>query len=192
MEKLTKDHALAYWMDESPHSDYVDGDDRSDIILRMMGNEHSSISILEIGCNIGRNLAYLQARGYHNLYGVEPSPRAVNQMAFHFPKLKFTFYVSSIESCIDQFRDEQFDVVFTMAVLMHIHPDSEYVFEQIARITKNILITVEHESTHSERCWPRGYKEIFEEFQLKQDKQFKCDGYSKMQNGYIARRFIRG
>ena len=50
----------------------------------------------------------------------------------------------------DRIKDmERCDLVFTMAVLEHIHLDSEWVFSEMARIAKKYLITIEDEKNSS-------------------------------------------
>ena len=74
----------------------------------------------------------------------------------------------SIEEIISSFKDNAFDIVYTMAVLQHIHPASEWVFSEIVRITKSFLITMEGEDYVSWRHFPRDYKKIFESLGMKQ------------------------
>ena len=67
-----------------------------------------------------------------------------------------------IEDAIISFKDNEFDLIFTMAVLVHIHPDVEQLFEHIVRVTKEYLILIEDEISQTERHTPRSYKEVFE------------------------------
>ena len=69
---------------------------------------------------------------------------------------------------IVEFDDSHFDVVYTMAVLMHIHPDSEFIFKEITRITKDRLIVIEDEKCISPRHFPRNYKSVFENLGMRQ------------------------
>jgi len=62
-----------------------------------------------------------------------------------------------------------------MAVLEHIHPDSEWIFEDMARITGLYLITIEAEKAEHWRLYPRNYKNIFEKYGLKQVEESSCD-----------------
>ena len=68
-------------------------------------------SILEIGCNTGRNLNHLWQAGY---------------------KL-------SIQKC----DANSIDVIFTMAVLEHLHPDSRFLFKEIARVARKYVLAIE-------------------------------------------------
>lgn len=73
-----------------------------------------------------------------------------------------------MEEGLPSMQINSYDLVFTMAVLEHLHKDSEYVFKDIARIAKQYLLTIEDESGISKRHFPRNYQAIFEPLGLKQ------------------------
>ena len=74
--------------------------------------------ILEVGCNIGNQLRFLQRMGYKNLYGIELQPYAVQRAK------DFTKGINIIQGEADDipFKDGYFDLVFTSDVLIHIAP----------------------------------------------------------------------
>jgi len=113
-------------------------------------------NILEIGCNCCRNLNKLHDHKYKNLTGIEISKKAIEKQKEFFPKLKVTLINNTIEDCILKFKDNQFETTFTMAVLQHIHIDSNWIFEHIARITNKNIILIEEPV--------RNYKKIFESY----------------------------
>lgn len=116
-------------------------------------------SILELGCNVGRNLLVLNGEGYKNLYGIEINPNAVEMMKKEHPGLA-TVTVGAIEDVL--LGHVPVDVIFTMAVLMHLPPESERVFADIARKCKKFLITIEDEMEHEKlRHRSRKYATIF-------------------------------
>jgi SAM-dependent methyltransferase len=124
-------------------------------------------SIVELGCNAGRNLYQLWQAGYQNLSGVEINSGALNLMKQKFPDMNVKAYEGSIEDRIRALGE--FDLVFTIAVLEHIHIDSEWVFEEIARKAKRYLITIEgEEKIESDLHFPRNYKSIFENLGMRQ------------------------
>ncbi len=194
-DKWSLDELAEHWMINSQHEDYVAGEDRSGIVVKLISDAWPNrlISILEPGCNIGRNLHLLIKSGYLNLSGIDMSPRAMPFMKDAFPNVakNMTFYEGSIEHWIVQFDNNQFDVVFTMAVLEHIHPSSEWIFEHIARIARLGVVLIEDEVSHSVRMWPRKYKEIFESFGLIEDFGHDCAGFPGLSDAYWARRFRR-
>jgi len=124
----------------------------------------SNEPILEIGCNLGRNLNFLFEQGYSNLHAIEISPEAIDLMKKYYPKLvsKFTIMIGSVEEKIKECKDNQFSITFSLAVLQHIHPDSNFIFEEISRVTSKYIITIEEENNYNPGgTFPRDYSKIF-------------------------------
>lgn len=105
-------------------------------------------SVLELGCSSGRHLAHLREHGYTDVHGVDINQESFDVMAEEYPDLaaEGTFYVDAIESVVDRFETGQFDVVYSVETLQHIHPDHDEVFGELTRITEDLLVTVENES----------------------------------------------
>ena len=77
-----------------------------------------------------------------------------------------------------------------MAVLEHIHDDSKWVFQEMARITKKYLICIEDEHGVSWRHFPRNHKEIFEVLGMKQVEQIHCQNVAGINDrNFYARVF---
>ncbi len=108
--------------------------------------------------------------------GIEISEKAITALKKMYPVLDQNAKIihSSIENIIKELPSDHYDMVFTMAVLEHIHPDSEWIFEDIAKITKTYLITIEAEKSKHWRLFPRNHKNIFEKFGLKQLEENNC------------------
>lgn len=121
---------------------------------------NSNPNILEIGCNVGQNLNYLFSAGFDKLTGIEISEDAVVLMKKSYPRMAKNAKIINkpVEDAIGTFKENEFDIVFTMAVLEHIHPDSDFIFPEMARITNRYLITIEDERWVSWRHFPRNYK----------------------------------
>lgn len=87
---------------------------------RMLAKAESINSVLECGCNIGRNIEFLNAV----LPSASKSIIEISKPAFEFVtrqyKLKSAFNGSIEESSLAG----AFDLVFTIGVLIHIHPDN--------------------------------------------------------------------
>lgn len=110
---------------------------------------------------MGRNLAFLYDHGYHNVTGIEINPHAVELLRETYPQLADAdMHVGAAEEMLVQFDDDHFDVIFTMAVLEHIHPESTEVFEHMARTAKSLL-TIEPEGHTSHRQYPHDVRAIF-------------------------------
>ena len=126
-------------------------------------------------------------------WGVEISEDAVDLMKHTYPEMakQIEIYNNPVEDVIENFEDDAFDVVFTMAVLMHIHPGSRFIFPEMVRITSKYLITIEGEKGASWRAFPRNYKQIFESLGMKQVYQFNCREIKGLGLIYFARVFVK-
>ena len=125
--------------------------------------------ILELGCSSGRHLAHLHEHGFENLVGIDVNEDAFAVMADAYPELRKTgsFHNTSIEEVIEEFETDRFGGVFSVQTLQHLHPDACWVFDELARITREVLITVEIEhSIHSEASDPGEVNYVDEECPL--------------------------
>lgn len=149
--------------------------------------------ILEIGCNAGRNLNHLFQAGFSDLSGIEINERAVQLLKQSFPEMAdhTAIYNAPVEESICQFGDGEFDIVFTMAVLEHIHRDSTWIFPEIVRIAKDYLVTIEDERGLSARHFPRNYKRVFESLGMKQIEGTRCDEIAELGSSFYARAFAK-
>lgn len=138
-------------------------------------------AIMEIGCNVGRNLMILKFGNYNNLTGIELSEKAISLMHHTFPvSTSFKIHTGPVEQIIYTLDAEKFDIIFTMAVLEHLPPESEHVFPEIVRTCKKYLITIEDERWTSWRHFPRRYDNVFKPLGMKQIKVIKeVSGLSK-------------
>ena len=110
-------------------------------------------AILELGCGSGRHLAHLRDNGFGNLTGIDINDESFDVMAEHYPRLAETgtFHVGAVEDVVPEFADDAFDVVYSVETLQHIHPDDEWVFGELPRITADLLVTAENEGNSPER-----------------------------------------
>lgn len=104
-------------------------------------------TVLELGCSAGRHLAHLYAHGYRDLWGVDINADAGTVMRQAYPALAAdgTFAFDAIQAVINGFDDGQFDAVYSVETLQHLHPDHDWVFAEVARVTDGVLVTVEVE-----------------------------------------------
>ncbi|MFC4359560.1 class I SAM-dependent methyltransferase [Halobium salinum] len=138
-------------------------------------------AVLELGCGSGRHLAHLREQGFENLAGVDINDEAFEVMADHYPVLAEagTFHTGALEDLLPEFDDDAFDVVYSVETLQHIHPDDEWVFEEVARVAGDLLVTAENEGNGPQRgradatvsyvegefpLYHRNWKEIFSSY----------------------------
>jgi len=109
--------------------------------------------ILEVGCSSGRHLAYLRDTGFEDLWGIDINDEAFEVMARHYPRLAETgtFRTGAIEELLPEFDDDAFDVVYSVETLQHVHPEDEWVFEEVVRVTRDLLATAENEGNSPRR-----------------------------------------
>ena len=104
--------------------------------------------VLEVGCGVGRHLAALAEAGFSALSGVDVNEDALDVLAETYPELAAVgeFHAETIEAYLQEVGTDAFDAAFSVETLQHIHPDSEWVFAELARVTGDLLVTVENES----------------------------------------------
>lgn len=140
---MERDRLLEFWRQREPDGNVPEGYLRpiwrSELLAELLANIPKDARVLEIGCNVGRNLAYLADQGYARLEGIEISPHAVELLRASYPQLADAeIHLGPVEEVLPRLG-ESYGVVFTMAVLEHIHPDSAGVFEHIARLGDTVL-----------------------------------------------------
>lgn len=150
--------------------------------------------ICEIGCNCGRNLEALRREGFPLLYGIEISGNALNMMPKAFPGLyrSAMLHHGPVEDILPEIEDRKYDAIFTLACLEHIHEDVEnVVFDNMARVAKRVIVTIEDEKHLSSRHWPRNYKKVFTSRGFKQVAKAKPGADAILSNVFVARAFVR-
>jgi SAM-dependent methyltransferase len=120
-------------------------------VLDYYASEESAI--LEVGCSSGRHLAHLREEGFENLAGVDINDESFDVMAEQYPRLAETgtFHVGAVEDVVTGFPDDAFDVVYSVETLQHVHPDDEWVFGELVRVTGDLLVTAENEGNSPRR-----------------------------------------
>jgi len=140
---MERDRLLQFWRGREPDGnvpeDYLRPTWRSELLAELLADIPKDARILELGCNVGRNLAHLADQGYSRLEGIEISPHAVELLRASYTQLEdATIHLGPVEEVLPRLI-EGYDVIFTMAVLEHIHPDSVAVFDDMARLGDALL-----------------------------------------------------
>jgi len=163
---------------------YAGFSERSDYLLRVLRPYvNKTDSILELGCNVGRNLAALWDAGYHNIQGVDINPSAIELGKGLYPPLKALIHHDIIEDFIK--TCSVYDCIFTLAVLMHLSDDDT--IKLIQSKVGRVLITIEDERTNGERHFARNYKRMFTRLQ-----QTHTEKVHIIPPGLTTRVFTRG
>jgi len=151
--RMDADSVLRAWLNRSgeyspDYYAYYGPNETSEVIRERLDSAVGpDAAILELGCSSGRHLAHLYEHGHENVYGIDVNDNASEVMKDAYPDLAAagTFYFDAIENVVTEFDDGCFDAVYSVQTLQHIHHDNEWVFEEVARITDDVLLTVEIE-----------------------------------------------
>jgi SAM-dependent methyltransferase len=199
--RASRDEIHRYWSkpsdDANRPEDYAEMPEmrgRSALLRELIGTRAGDDpKVLEIGCNVGRNLDHLLHTGVRKLTGIEISEPPVKMMRQVYPELASVARILNmpVEDAIKNLGDGEFDLVYTMAVLEHIHPDSECVFGEMVRVTRNLIITIEDEESVSGRHFPRQYKRTFEPLGMEQIEERNCEGVGGFGGSFVARVFVK-
>jgi len=111
------------------------------IFLNFFEDIDRDLKIIELGCNVGLNLSFLQKMGFRNLYGLELNQKACEIAARNNPSISF------IHSGIEEYdpKDEKFDLVFTAGVLIHINPNSlNSIIKKIVNLSNKYIFGFEY------------------------------------------------
>jgi len=98
---------------------------------------------LEVGCGDGQNLLAIMDNGQYSslthLYGADVSKEALGRL---HPKIH---QIHAPAHDLSTVSDNEFDIVFTCGLLIHIHPsDLMAVYKELWRVTKHVLFIAEY------------------------------------------------
>jgi SAM-dependent methyltransferase len=193
----SRDSLHEYWTDpQEPGNlatDYIEAPGRSEYLIGLFRDHFEPpASVLEVGCNVGRNLHYALEAGY-DAGGIEISEKAIEEMRSAYPDVaeRATLHVGPVEEIIKTLPDDSEDAVFTLAVLEHIHPDSEWIFAEMVRVAKRYIVVIEDEVEYTPRHTPRNYKDVFESLGARQVFESHGD-VPEVGPNYVARVFAIG
>jgi SAM-dependent methyltransferase len=106
-------------------------------------------SVLEPGCNCGRNLYYILDR-YPNVeaHGFDVNEQAIAFAKEHVPGASFE--IRSVHEMAD-IPDDRYDIIFTMSLLDHV-PEVESVCREFLRIARKAVVLVEVDTGTEGKC----------------------------------------
>ncbi len=133
-------------------------------------------SILEVGANVGANIEAISQFSAAELYATEPNDQARQQLI----NKGICVEVSGDRAAELQPPDDEFDLVFTSGVLIHVPPDQLRVsMQEIHRVAKRWIICAEYFAPqeemipyrgHDNALWRRDYGSLY----LDQFPDLKC------------------
>jgi pseudaminic acid biosynthesis-associated methylase len=152
-------------------------------LWRWLYERHPFTSVLEVGCNVGGNLHWLQQLiAPEHVWGIDINAAALRQVRATMPDVNA---VRSVARTLP-FRDAQFELTFTTGVLIHQPPDSlPIVLNEIVRCSRRYVLCGEYFSEQPEevayrgergamfrRDWGALYQSLFPELELV-DKRYE-------------------
>jgi len=189
---MSYEEILNYWHTGNRPEKYVRGEQRSRLAAGLIYQvAPPPASVFEPGCNIGRNLHYLMELGYTDLTGIECAALPIKLGALYYPKMAETakIYSDMVEDVLPHVPDLTFDATLSMAFLMHIPHEMNYILDELARVTKSVIVTLEDEIRSSGYRWfPRNYKDEFESRGFKQTFEMCCENIPSLNERFFIRR----
>lgn len=147
-------------------------------------------SILELGCNTGKTLAYLKENGFHKVMGVEINKKAIQLGRERFPLLQDVEIINApIENVIKDIN--RFDVIYSSGVYMHIPYEFDWVFEEISNHARKMIFTSEDEVQTTFERFARNYKDMFEGWGWKQIEEEPGTNFPPLPETTTKRIFTR-
>jgi len=126
---------------------------RRELNNSFIGNLSRELKILEVGCNVGNQIALLNDMGFKNVYGIDVNSYAIESSKKRLKNV--SLQVGSAQNI--PFDDGFFDMVFTSGVLIHVSPDDiKSVIKEICRCTKNYIWGFEYYSEKYTKVSYRG------------------------------------
>ena len=112
-------------------------------------------AILDLGCNVGRHLAYLHGQGYRNLHGVDWSESALRDMAARYPDMHANTKLTraSFQDFLGAAR-EPVDLVYTRGATFELVHPAFPLIRHVCRIARRYAVLVITEAGHAyPRFW---------------------------------------
>jgi SAM-dependent methyltransferase len=117
--------------------------------------------VLDLGCNVGRELNHLWELGFRDLTGVEIGEAPVRAMKEVFPEMAGGSRIinRSMTEAIVEFGDAEFDLVYAHGSLVSLSAREQFVFDEMVRVTRCLIVTLENE--WSGMLFPRDFGRVF-------------------------------
>lgn len=142
------DAARAFWANHPIQDYYRHRQPQTDLVIgevaKITGG--GSVSVLELGCNLGRNLHFLREELSKRGVAVKVRGLDVNAPVIEEGRRSFGFTADELQTAdersLEQLKDGSFDCAFTVSVLDHL-PDIQATCRHLLRIAPKLLVFVE-------------------------------------------------
>jgi hypothetical protein len=127
--------------------------------------------VMEPGCSVGANLAELAGRGWE-VVGIEVNGGAREMAMGLWPGVGRSIVTGAVEEKIGECG--LVDVVMTQGFLMHLPPESEWVFGELSARAREAIVVNEVEDCGGwmpELRFSRNYREVFEGLGWRQQEE---------------------
>jgi len=191
MKQWSEAKATAYWSNpEEVRQNPLNYDlfpERSQYLMKVLPAFITpDMTILEAGCNCGRNLNALFDAGFRRLWGVDINAKHLNKAKEIYPIMAAR---STMNFMPIQDLEGEWDCIFTMSVLMHVPNDDAC--RRLGELAKKVLMTCEEESTVTERHFSRNYQSLYEPLGWKQVFWDRFDANNYRLPKHVTRVFIK-
>jgi pseudaminic acid biosynthesis-associated methylase len=133
------------------------GKSRTEMNIRFLSHLDRKARILEVGANVGTQLHLLQQLGFMNLHGIELQNYAV-EIARH---VRPGINIVQGNAFDITFEKDEFDLVFTSGVLIHIAPhDHERVMNEMTRCSRRYIWGFEYYAPGLQDVNYRGHENL--------------------------------
>lgn len=133
------------------------GQTRTSLNEQFLSGLDLGAKVLEVGTNVGNQLACLKKAGFSELHGVELQMAAARQAAARLGSAK----IAQATAFNLPFQDSAFELVYTAGVLIHIDPnDLPTALIQIHRTSRRFIWGMEYFSPQCKELVYRGKKNL--------------------------------
>ncbi len=159
------------------------GKTRSELNQRFLKNLPRNAPILEVGCNVGTQLLLLKEMGFTDLSGVEIQEYALQRAQERLGDGK----ILQASALSIPFPDQQFELVFTSGVLIHIAPaDLPIAMREIHRCTKKWVWGMEYYAPQMEEIVYRDNHNLLWKADYARLYQHHCPGLALVREEDIS------
>jgi len=113
-------------------------------------------SIIDLGCNCGKNLALLWELGYRNLFGVDAMKEGISEFSKIYPDVYAASEIShdTFEHFLSRSAHRSFDVIFSWSATIELVHPSFNIVKEICRVARYQVILALNEGNQGyTRFW---------------------------------------